>query len=76
MRDPAEVRRAILDYKAALEDAARAQEALASHLALLAHEHEQHGQPELADSLQQTCHEHRASSIKNRALAASLMVSG
>jgi hypothetical protein len=75
MRDPADVRRAVLDYKAALENAAQAQEALASHLALLADELEHQGQPELADMLQQTGHEHRASSIKHRALAASLMAS-
>jgi hypothetical protein len=76
MRDPGEVRRAALDYKAALENAAQAQEATASYLALLAEELERQGQPKLADSLQRTCHQHRASSIKNRALAASLMVSG
>ena len=73
MRDPPDVRRALLDYKAALENLAQAQEATASHLALLADQLEQHGQPKLADSLQRTCHQHRASSIKNRALAASLM---
>jgi hypothetical protein len=76
MRDPARVRRATLEYKAALENAARAEEALASHLALLADEYSQQGQPELSSMLQQTSHEHRASSIKNRALAASLMVPG
>ncbi len=75
MRDPPDVRRAALDYKAALENAAQAQEAVASHLALLDDELGQQGQPELADMLQQTCHEHRALSIKNRALAASLMAS-
>jgi hypothetical protein len=75
MRDPADVRRATLDYKAALENAAQAQEALASYLALLADELEQQGQPELADMLQRTCHQHRATSIKYRALAALLMVS-
>ena len=74
MRDPPDVRRALLDYKAALENAAQAQEDMASRLALLADELEQQGQPKLADSLQRTCHQHRASSIKNRALAASLMV--
>jgi hypothetical protein len=65
--------RALLDYKAALENAAQAQEDMASRLALLANELEQQGQPKLADSLQRTCHQHRASGIKNRALAASLM---
>jgi hypothetical protein len=71
MRAPAEVRRATLDYKAALENAAQAQDDLASQLALLAGELKQQGQHELADMLRQTSHEHRASSIKNRALAAS-----
>ena len=75
MRSPADVRRAVLDYKAALENAALAQEALASQLALLADEVGRGGQPELADLLQQTCHKHRAASIKYRALAASLKVS-
>ncbi len=75
MRDPGEVRRAVLDYKAALENAAQAQEATASHLALLADELERQGQPKLAHSFQQTCHQHRASSIKYRALAASLVMS-
>ena len=74
MRDPPDVRRATLDYKAALENAAQAQEDMASRLALLADELEQQGQPKLTDSLQRACHQHRASSIKNRALAASLMV--
>ena len=75
MQYPPDVRRATLDYKAALENAAQAQEALASYLALLADELEQQSQPELADMLQRTCHQHRATSIKYRALAASLMVS-
>ena len=74
MRDPTEVRRATLDYKAALENATQAQEALASQLALFANEVGRRGQPELADMLQQTCHQHRAASIKYRALAASLKV--
>ncbi len=75
MREPANVRRAVLDYKAALEDVARAHEALASHLALCANDLEQHGQPKLTDLHQQACHQHRASSIKYRALAASLVMS-
>jgi hypothetical protein len=74
MRSPADVRQAVLDYKVALENAARAQETLASQLALFADEVGQRGQPELADMLQQTCHKHRAASIKYRALAASLKV--
>jgi hypothetical protein len=74
MRDPPDVRRAALDYKAALESAAQAHEALASRLALLANNLEQYGQPKLTDLHQQACHQHRASSIKYRALAASLKV--
>jgi hypothetical protein len=72
MRDTPEVRRAALKYKAALENSAQAHEALASHLALLANDLKQYGQPKLTDMLQQACHQHRASSIKYRALAASL----
>jgi hypothetical protein len=75
MRDPPSVRRAALDYKAALEDVAQAHKALASHLALLANDLEQYGQPKFTDMHQQACHQHRASSIKYRALAASLMLS-
>ncbi len=65
--------RALLDYKAALENAAQAEEALASRLALVAQELEQQGQTKLTELLQRRSHEHRASSIKNRTLAASLM---
>jgi hypothetical protein len=51
---------------------AQEQEGLAFDLAMLADELERQGQPETADLLQQACHHHRASSIKSRAIAASL----
>lgn len=51
---------------------AQVQEGLASHLAMLTDELERQGQPETATLLQQACHRHRASSIKSRAIAASL----
>jgi hypothetical protein len=73
MEDPAaELRRMASDYKAALEKVAQEQEGLAFHLAMLANELERQGQPETADLLQQACHRHRISSIKSRAIAASL----
>ena len=73
MQDPAaELRRVVSDYKAALEKVAQVQEGLAFHLAMLADVFERQGQPETADLLQQACHHHRASSIKSRAVAASL----
>ncbi|EIM26695.1 hypothetical protein MicloDRAFT_00032450 [Microvirga lotononidis] len=73
MKDPAaELRQAASDYKAALKKMAQVQEGLASHLASLADELERYGQPETADLLQQACHRHRASSIKSRAIVASL----
>jgi hypothetical protein len=76
MPDPAaEVKQATLDYKAALDDIAQTHDALASQLAGLANEVERQRQPALADAIQQAGHHHRASSIKYRALAASLKVS-
>jgi hypothetical protein len=73
MKDSAaELRQVASDYKAALEKMAQVQEGLASHLAMLADELERHGHPETAALLQQVCHRHRASSIKSRAIAASL----
>jgi hypothetical protein len=73
MHDPAaELRQMASDYKAALEKVAQEQEGLAFHLAMLADELERQGQPETANMLQQACHHHRASSIKSRAIAASL----
>ena len=73
MEDPAaELRRMVSDYKAALEKVAQEQEGLAFHLAMLANELERQGQPETADLLQQAGHHHRISSIKSRAIAASL----
>ncbi len=75
MRDPAaEVNQAALAYKAALDDIAQTPDTLASQLTRLANEVERQRQPALADGLQRACHHHRASSIKYRALAASLMV--
>jgi hypothetical protein len=75
MEDPAaELKRVASDYKAALEKVAHEQEGLASDLAMLADELERQGQPETADLLQQACHHHRASSIKSRAIAASLSI--
>jgi hypothetical protein len=68
----AELRRVASDYKAALQKVAQEQEGLASDLAMLADELERQGQPETADLLQQACHHHRISSIKSRAIAASL----
>ena len=73
MRNPAvEAAQAILDYKAALEGMAQVEEAIAVQMAMLAEELERQGQPETANMLQQACHHHRASSIKSRAIAASL----
>jgi hypothetical protein len=73
MKDPrADLRRAMLGYKAALKESARGEEGIASALAIMADELERQGQPETADMLQQACHHHRATSIKNRAIAASL----
>jgi hypothetical protein len=73
MKDPAaELRQTASDYKAALEKMAQEQEGLALHLAMLAGELEQQGQPETADLLQQASHHHRLSSIKSRAIAGSL----
>jgi hypothetical protein len=68
MKDPAP------DYKAALEGMAQVEESIASVLALMAGELERRGQPETADMLQQAGHQHRAASIKSRALAASLQM--
>jgi hypothetical protein len=68
----AELRRVASDYKAALQKVAQEQEGLASDLAMLADELERQGQPETANLLQQACHHHRISSIKSRAIAASL----
>jgi hypothetical protein len=64
--------RAKLSYKQALEDTARAEEVLASHLVRLADEIERQGLPKVADLLQQSGQRYRASSITNRAVAASL----
>jgi hypothetical protein len=51
---------------------AQVTEGLASELARLANELDQQGQPETADMLLQASHYHRASSIRSRAIAASL----
>jgi hypothetical protein len=75
MRDPAaEVKRAILGYKAALVRAALVEEGIASQLAMMADEMDRQGQPKVADMLQQAGHHHRAASIRSRAIAASLKV--
>jgi hypothetical protein len=60
------------DYKAALEKMAQLGEDLASDLARLADELDRQGQPETADMLLQASHHHRTSSIRSRAIAASL----
>jgi hypothetical protein len=51
---------------------AQEQEGIAFHLAMLADELERQGQPDTPDLLQQACRHHRVSSIKSRAIAASL----
>jgi hypothetical protein len=73
MKEPAvRLKRVTSDYKAALEKMAQLGEDLASDLARLADELNRQGQPETADMLLQASHHHRASSIRSRALAASL----
>jgi len=73
MKDPkADLRRAILDYKAALEDMVRVEDDMASCLVMLADELDRQGQHRTADAVQRASHYHRAVSIKSRAIAASL----
>jgi cysteine sulfinate desulfinase/cysteine desulfurase-like protein len=70
MRDTAERHLAALGYKAALEESAQAQEAVATRLATLADELEQQGQASAAEMLQQASHRYRAYSMADRAIAA------
>jgi hypothetical protein len=73
MKEPAVgLKRVTSDYKAALEKMAQLGEDLASDLARLADELDRQGQPETADMLLQASHQHRTSSIRSRAIAASL----
>jgi hypothetical protein len=75
MKDPAaEVNQVTSDYKAALDKVAQVGEGIASEFARLADELDRQGQLETADMLLQASHYHRASSIRSRAIAASLGV--
>jgi fructose-specific phosphotransferase system IIC component len=70
MRDTAEAQRVALAHKAALEQSAQAQDAMATRLAMLADELERQGQSTAAEMLQKASRRYRAYSMADRAIAA------
>jgi len=75
MKSPAsETGQCVPEDPAVLEYAAQMEEGLAWYLGMLAAEMDRVGNSYGADMLRQACHYHRASSIKNCALAITLKV--